>query len=123
MDIKWRLATLITMLDIACYIFLVISGEFPISGSFYLIDNGYGQVWYVLHYPLIIIAQVLLTNGFANFPLLAVIGDRNWSLILLGYFVLFSQSFWMSFLMSWSIEIILRRSSSEDLKNIKHHEK
>jgi hypothetical protein len=49
MDIKWRLATLVTMLDIACYIFLVTSGEFPINGSFYLIDDGYGQVWYVLH--------------------------------------------------------------------------
>lgn len=98
------------MLDIACYIFLVTSGEFPINGSFYLIDDGYGQIWYVLHYPLIIIAQVLLTNGFANFPMLAVIGDRNWSLILLGYFVLLSQSFWMSVLASWSFEIIRRRA-------------
>ena len=123
MNIKWWLATLVTMLDIACYIFLVTSGEFPISGSFYLIDDGYGQIWYVLHYPLIIIAQVLLTHGFANFPMLAVVGDKNGSLILLGYFVLFSQSFWMSFLISWSIEIILRRSRSGDLKNIKNHEK
>jgi hypothetical protein len=96
MNLKWQLALWVTLIDMLCFALLISLHLMQINSSFLdKIEKIWGNY---LHYPLNYFGKILLEAGVENFS------DKNWLLIVLGLFVMFSQSFWIAFLIGWGIE-------------------